>query len=161
MATNELTPLSNKRKDRQELYKLSESARFGFLCLLLLLMLVAVAFTASDTIQAMQSLQKQSSAVKAGEVTAIRPWMTVRVVAHLYHVPEDYLYHSLHVDNGPAVRRETLYGIASHERKPVSQIIRTLQYAVLTYRKTHPANLTPAAQPSMKHPSPTPGRKKH
>jgi hypothetical protein len=161
MGTNEQASLHNKRKDRQELYRLSESARFGLLCLLLLLMLVAVAFTASDAIQAMQSLQKQSSAVKSGQVTAIRPWMTVRVVAHLYHVPEDYLYQSLHVDNSPAVRRETLYGIASHERKPVSQIIHTLQYAVLTYRRTHPATLTPAAQPRMKHPSPTPGRTKH
>jgi hypothetical protein len=161
METNEQHPLSSKRKDRQELYKLSESARFGLLCFLLLLMLGAVAFTASDTIQAMQSLQKHSSDVKAGKVTAIRPWMTIHIVAHIYHVPDDYLYRSLNVDNRPATRRETLYGIASHEHKPVNQIIQRLQYAVLVYRKAHPTLLTPTAPSRMKQPSPTPGRTKH
>jgi hypothetical protein len=140
---------------------LSESARFGFLCLLLLLVLGALAFTASDTIQAMQSLQKQSRAVKAGEVTAIRPWMTIHVVAHVCHVPEDYLYRSLHIDKSPALQRVTLYGIASRERKPVNQIIRMLQYAVLTYRKEHPRVLTPQAPPRMMHASTTSGGKKH
>jgi hypothetical protein len=144
------------RKGQSELYAPSERAKLGLLCFLLLLMLGFLAFTAVNTVQAVRSFQQQYSAIKTGDVQAIRPWMTIHVISHVCHVPEDYLSRSLKIDNHHA----TLYEVAARKRQPVNQLIHTIQHAILAYRKEHPDLLTPTpAQHADRRPlSPTPGR---
>jgi hypothetical protein len=125
-------------------YTLSERARLGLLCFLSLLVLGLLAFTTVNTMQAARSFQQQYSAVKTGDVRAIRPWMTIHVVSHIYHVPEDYLYRSLNIGKPDSLRHLTLYDIAKRKRQPVDQVIRSIQHAILAYRKIHPHFLTPA-----------------
>ena len=138
------------------MYALNERAKLGLLCFLLLLMLGFLAFTTANTFQAVRSFQQQSSAIKTGDVRAIRPWMTIHVISHICHVPEDYLSHSLSTND----RRATLYEVASHKRQPVAHVIYTVQHAILAYRKDHPNLLTPtpAQHTDRRFLSPTPGR---
>ena len=106
-------------------------------------MLGVLAFTAASTFQAMRSFQQQYSAVKTGDVSTVHPWMTVHVISHVYHVPEDYLCSMLHIGSPGSVRHVTLYEIASRKKQPVDQVVHTIQHAILTYRKQHPHFLTP------------------
>lgn len=124
---------------------MSERARLGLLSLLLLLTLVGVAFGASSTIQAVQRLQQHNAAIKKGDVSAVSPWMTVYVISRIYHVPENYLYQSLSIDRPELYHHVTLDQIASKQRRPVSWVIRTVQHAILQYRKDHPRR-TPTPQ---------------
>jgi hypothetical protein len=142
---------------------LSERARLGLLCFLLLLMLGLLTFTTVNTLQAARSFQRQYSAVKASDVSAIRPWMTIHMVSHIYHVPEDYLYHSLNMNNPEPLRHVTLNEIAKRKRQPVDQVIHSIQHAILAYRKIHPHSLTPlpTEHNNLKPLSPTPGRTKY
>ncbi len=135
---------------------MGERAKLGFLCFLLLLILGFLAFTAVNTFQAVRSFQQQYSATKTGDVKAIRPWMTIRVISHICHVPEDYLSSSLNIDD----RRATLYEVANRKRQPVDQLIHSVQHAILAYRKEHPELLTPtpALHTDRRPLSPTPGR---
>ncbi len=129
------------------------------LFLLLFLSLGTAVCAASSTIQQVQSFQKQYHAVKTKDVNAIHPWMTIHVVSHIYHVPENYLYQSLKISKTDPLHRATLATIASRKKQPVPQVIHTVQHAILIYRKEHPKNLTPTPQPHRKYPSPTtPGR---
>ena len=145
------------------MYALSERARFVLLCFLLLLILGFLAFAAVNTLRAAQSFQKQYSAVKTGDVRAIHPWMTIHAVSHIYHVPEDYLYRSLNIDNPDPLRHLALYDIAKHKRQPVDRVIGSIQHAILAYRKIHPHFLTPAPtqHTHMKPLSPASGRTKY
>ena len=126
---------------------MSERTKLGLLWLLLLLMLGVLAFTTVSTFQAVRSFQKQNSAVKIGDVSTVHPWMTVHVISHVYHVPEDYLCSTLHIGTPSSVRHVTLYEIANRKKQPVDQVVRTVQHAILTYRKEHP---TPTLHTSMK-----------
>jgi hypothetical protein len=127
-------------------------------------MLGILAFTTVNTFQAVRSFQQQNSAVKAGDVSTIHPWMTIHVVSHIYNVPEDYLYNSLDVGSPDLLRHATLYQIATRKRQSVDQLIHSIQHAILTYRKAHPHALTPTPSSTptpkihMKLVSPTPGR---
>ena len=144
------------------MYALSERARLGLLCFLSLLVLGFLAFTTVNTMQAARSFQQQYSAVKTGDVRAIRPWMTIHVVSHIYHVPEDYLYRSLNIGNPLSLRHLTLYDIAKRKHQSVDQVIRSIQHAILAYRKIHPNFLTPApTQHTHMKPTPAPGRTKY
>lgn len=144
------------------MYALSERARLGLLCFLSLLVLGLLAFTTVNTMQAARSFQQQYSAVKTGDVKAIRPWMTIRVVSRIYHVPEDYLYRSLNIGNPDSLHHLTLYDIAKRKRQPVDQVIGSIQHAILAYRKIHPHFLTPApTQHTHMKPTPAPGRTKY
>lgn len=150
------------------MYTQRERVKLGLLCLLLFLMLGIVAFTAVNTVVAVQNLRKQYSDVKSGDVNAIDPWMTIHVVAHIYNVPEDYLYHSLQITSPNAYRHTTIYELASHKRQSVNQVIHTIQHAILLYRKAHPKSVIsaipailaiPAVEPRSRNPlTPTPGR---
>jgi hypothetical protein len=142
---------------------LSERTRLGLLCFLLLLVLGLLAFAAVNTRQAARSFQQQYSAIKAGDVHAIRPWMTIHMVSHIYYVPEDYLCHSLNMNNPAPLRHVTLNDIAKRKRQPVDQVIHSIQHAILVYRKTHPHYLTPipTEHNHLKPLSPAPGRTKY
>lgn len=136
----------------------SERARLGLLCLLLLVMLGLLVFAAVNTIQAARTFQQQYKAVKAGDVSAIHPWMTIHVIANIYHVPEDYLYSSLTLKDSPTLHHATLYEIAGRKRQPVNQVIHTLQQAISTYRRVHPRRPTSTPTPRVRHTPPTAGR---
>lgn len=136
------------------MYMQSERKKLTLLCLLLLLMLGIVAFTAVNTVEAIQNLREQYSDVKSGDVSAVDPWMTIHVVSHIYNVPEDYLYHSLQITYPNEYRHTTLYELASHKKQPVNQVIRVIQHAILTYRKEHPRPPTPVSGHGVVTPKP-------
>jgi hypothetical protein len=139
--------------------RLSERVKLGLLCLLLLLALSALAFTTANTLQAARSFQRQYSATKSGDVNAIHPWMTIRVVSSICHVPEGYLYRSLGMKDSVMLRHATLYELADRKHQPVDRVVRTVKHAVLTYRKEHHHSSSPAPPGhNARHPLPTPGR---
>ena len=118
-----------------------ERIKLGLLSLLLLLMLGLVCFAAMGTYQAVRTFQQRNTALAAGDVSTIRAWMTIHMVAHLYHVPEDYLSRTLDIANPEQIRHFTLDQIASVKKLPVTRLIQTVQHAILDYRKTHPARV--------------------
>ena len=123
------------------LSKLSESGKLKLICLSLLLILGLLTFTAIETVQAMRSFQQQYSEVKTGDVSTIHPWMTVHVISHVYHIPENYLGQKLTLKSQDQLRHETLYEIAARERQPVNRVVHTVQQAILVYRKNHPTTV--------------------
>ena len=151
---------NSKRKEQYNLDMLSERAKLRLLLLLLLLMLGCLAFTTANTLQAAQNFQSQYSAVKTEDVNAIHPWMSIHVISHLYHVPEDYLYSSLNISNPGTFHHATLYDLATHSRQSPDQVIRTLRYAILKYRKEHHPIVPPIPLRHTRRqlsPTPTPG----
>ena len=131
--------------------KLDEPWSLVLLCLLLLLTLGLLVFTAMQTVQQVRSFQEHSHAVKAGDVSTVRPWMTIHAVSHIYHVPESYLNEELGIRNPNAVRHITLNAIARTYHKSVSTVIQTVQHAIMSYRKAHPHSFTPSPTPSIIH----------
>jgi hypothetical protein len=123
------------------LSRLSEGEKLRLISLSLLLILGLLAFSAIETVQAMRSFQRQYSAVKMGDVSTVHPWMTVPVISHVYHVPENYLGHQLTISNPDQLRHSTLYEIASRKHQPVARVVHTVQQAILVYRKDHSATL--------------------
>lgn len=123
-------------------------------------MLGIVAFTAMNTYDAVQNLREQYNDVKSGDLSTIHSWMTVHMVSHIYQVPEDYLYQSLHISYPNTYRHTTLYELANHKQQSVDEVIHIIQRAILTYRKQHPNYSTPVSGTprSRKTLTPTPGR---
>ena len=114
-----------------------ERIKLSLLSLLLLLMLGFVCFAAVSTCEAVRNFQQQNNALAAGDVSTVRSWMTIHVVARLYHVPEDYLSSTLAVGDPEQMRHFTLNQLASAKKQPVSKLIQAVQHAILNYRKTH------------------------
>jgi hypothetical protein len=138
---------------------LSERAKLRLLGLLLLLVLGCLALTTISTVQAVRHFQQHSREVKAGDVSTIGSWMTIRMVSRVYHVPENYLYGSLHISNPRLFRHTTLYQIAHRRRQPVDQIIHTIQCAILAYRRASPGPFTsPSTRTTKSLPSTPEGR---
>ncbi len=125
---------------------MSERIKLGLLCLSLLLALGVAVLMIVNTFQAEQNLQRQNNAANAGDVSTIRPWMTIHVISHVCHVPEDYLDQSLNIVRTDPLHRATLYEIAAHKRQPVEQVIHMLQQIILIYRKEHPHTSAPMQQ---------------
>jgi hypothetical protein len=121
----------------------SERAKLGVLCVLLLLALGFTIVKVVDTFRAVRNLQMQNSGVRSGDVNTIRPWMTTHAISLIYRVPEDYVNSSLDVTSTPVHHHETLYEIASRKRQPVDRVIHTVQRAILIYRKGHRHISTP------------------
>lgn len=116
---------------------MNERARLGILCTLWLLVILFVVFSAANTLQAANNFQQQYSRTKTGDVQAIRPWMTVQVISHVYRVPEDYLCDSIHLTKTDPLRKASLYTVATRKHQSVKQVIHTLQDAILVYRQKH------------------------
>lgn len=140
---------------------MSERAKLGVLCVLLLLALGFTIVEVVVTFRAVRNLQTQYSAVKSGDVNTIRPWMTIHAISLIYHVPEDYVYSSLEVPSPDVHHHETLYEIASRKQQPVDQVIRTVQHAILTYRKGHRRLSTPTHTHLSARKPLSPGRTAH
>ena len=138
MGTHTKTFWGGKRGGLNTLHSLNRSRRIALLGLLLTLSLGLLAFTAIQTVQQIRSFQQHNRAVKAGDVQTVRPWMTVHAVSHIYHVPENYLYQELDIQDTSSMRHATLDTIAKTRHKPVNSVIANVQHAILAYRKTHP-----------------------
>ena len=70
---------------------------------LLCLALGLTVFCAVQTVQAIQSFEKNHNLALSGDVSTIRPWMTLHYISQFYHVPESYLYESLHITDPQSV----------------------------------------------------------
>jgi len=116
---------------------MSERVKLSALSVLLLLALAISAFASANTFQAVRNLQLRNHDVKVGNVSTIRTWMTVPTISRIYHVPEDYMYHSLEISSPSSYHHATLFEIANRKQQPVDQVIYTLQHAILIYRKQH------------------------
>lgn len=142
--------------------ELDDRRSLGLLCLLLLCILGLLFYSAINTYHAVEHFQQQVHAVKSQDVSAVRPWMTIQVISHIYHVPEDYLCQSLHVQTTETYRHVTLYDLAGRKKQPVDQVVHTLQHAIQSYRKAHPNLYTPTPtqvlHSGQKKLSSTPGR---
>ncbi len=126
---------------------LNARIKIALLVVLTLVALGTVAFAAITTVQAFHAVQQQHARARSGDVQAIRPWMTVHDIAHIYHVPENYLYHSLDIKDPTSYRRDDLTLLANRQHRPVDKIIRTVQASILMYRRDPPpplASLTPS-----------------
>lgn len=133
--------------------------KFVILGVLLCLSLGAAIFAAVTTFQAIQQFRQQRALTESGDVSTVRPWMTIHFIAQTYHVPENYLYESLHITNSQPVRHATLRVLAAHYNKPVNDVIHTIQIAILNYRKQHPHGGTPPLHPGQLTGAPrAPGR---
>jgi hypothetical protein len=131
---------------------LNERARLALLCFLLLIMLGVLVFAAVNTVQAVKNFQHQYTAVHTQNVSAIHPWMTIHVVSHIYHVPEHYLYSKLGLPDTTSTRHMTIDTIAHRKKQTTTQVIHTLQQAIVKYRKEHHI-ATPTPAPGMSSPS--------
>ena len=126
------------KKELITLNALNERSKMMLICLSLLLVLGMLVFTAVGTVRALHKFQQEYSAVKIGDVSTVQPWMTVHEISHVYHIPENYLSQTLTLKDPQQIRHATLYVVASHKRQPVTQVIHTIQRAILTYRHEHP-----------------------
>jgi hypothetical protein len=121
---------------------LSLRVKLYLVCILLCLAISATVVAASAAFQDMQRFQQQNAMAISGDVRTIHPWMTIPYIAHLYHIPESYLYRSLQIADTPLLRHVTLHALASRSQRPVNAMIRTLQHAIQTYRQQHPRKHT-------------------
>jgi len=122
---------------------MNERIKIGILSALLLFVLAFSVFAMVNTYKAVQALQVRNHDVRMGNVSTIRSWMTIPAISRIYHVPEDYIYRSLDITTPAPYHHATLYEIANRKQKPVDQVIRTLQHAILLYRKQHPGITLP------------------
>ena len=126
------------RFDRRGDWPLYVRVKVILIGILLLLALATTAIAADATYQAVQRFQQQKAMAAAADARTIRPWMTIPYIAHFYHVPEAYLYRSLHINDAHPPRHATLHALAIRFNRPVEQLIHQLQTAILNYRKQHP-----------------------
>lgn len=124
------------RYDQRSSAPLSLRVKVILIGILLLLALATTAIAADATFKAIQRFQQQKALAAAGDVRTIRPWMTIPYLARFYHVPEAYLYRSLHLNDAP--RHATLHALAIRFNRPVDELIHQIQTAILNYRKQHP-----------------------
>lgn len=138
--------LSGQRLGGQEksLDTLSERSKLNLISIFLLLVLVFLIFASFRTFQAVHNFQRQYREVSAGDVSTMRSWMTLHAIAHLYHIPENYLYRSLAIHGPLLPRYATLSQIAAQKHQSVYQIIYSIQRKILIYRQHHRTHLTHA-----------------
>lgn len=117
---------------------MSATTRIIVIVLLLVLAIGGTVFAAASTVEAFHTFQQERAMTKAGDVQTIRSWMTVPYIAHVYHVPENDLYHALSGVGLKAQPRTTLHALALRTHKPVNQIIHEVQQVIITYRQQHP-----------------------
>jgi hypothetical protein len=100
-------------------------------------------FCAIQTVQAIQTFQKNHNLALSGDVSTIRSWMTIPYIARAYHVPESYLYDSLHISKTLTMRRDSLHTLALRYNRPIDAFISEVQHVILAYRKQHPSSTMP------------------
>ncbi len=133
---------------------MSASAKVLLLGVLIGVVLGATTFAAVRTYQVYQRLHQYSLKVQARDAQIIRAWMTLPYIARVYHVPEDYLYQWLGLQNTPPLHHATLYAVAERLHQPVEQVITSVQHAFTSL--TLP--LVVAGRSLLRSPPPTPRR---
>ena len=116
--------------------RLNRNSIIALLSLLLAIALGLLIFMAIRTVEQVRSFQQHNHAVKVGDVSTVRPWMTIHTVSHIYHVPEIYLFQELQIRDSES--DVTLNVIAKTTHQPVNSVVQHVQHAILAYRKTHP-----------------------
>jgi hypothetical protein len=96
-----------------------------------------------QTVKAIQRFEQARILTAAGDVSTIRPWMTIRYIARVYHVPEGYLYESLQIVNSQPTYRTSLRSLAVRYNRSLNGLISDLQTAIKSYRKQHPSSRSP------------------
>jgi hypothetical protein len=122
---------------------------------LLLLTLATTAIAANATFQAFQRFQQQKMLATQGDVRTIRPWMTIPYISRVYHVPEAYLYRSLHIRDARPPRHATLHALAYRFNRPVDELIHDIQSTIQIYREQHPNKHPPELTAQSANPAPT------
>ncbi len=117
---------------------LSTRTRLIVTGMLLCLALGATIFCAVQTVQAIQRFEQARALTIEGDVSTIRPWMTIHYISHVYHVPESYLYEQLNITNSMSIQRVSLRSLAVRYNRSLDGLIRDIQTAIKIYRKQHP-----------------------
>ena len=91
-----------------------------------------------QTVQAIQRFQLARALASAGDVSTIRPWMTIPDISRIYHVPESYLYESLNITNPQLAHRASLRSLAVRYNRSLNGLISDIQTAIKSYRKLYP-----------------------
>jgi hypothetical protein len=110
---------------------------------LCMLSLFGTIYAAHSTMAAFQAFKQQQTQYQQGDVHSIRSWMTITYIAHTYHVPTSCLDQALNI-TGKREERDTLQTLASHRKRPVNELIISVQQAILAYRQDH-AGFTPTS----------------
>ena len=103
---------------------------------LLCLAILGAVIATIATVQAFQRFQQRHQLVVTGDVRAIEPWMTIHHISIVYHVPENYLYESLNIPRS-SNERLSLTLLSERYKRPVNELIRQVQVAILLYREKH------------------------
>ncbi len=88
-----------------------------------------------QTVKAIQRFQQTRTLTAEGDVSTIRPWMTIPYISRVYHVPEDYLYESLQIIHPQPTYRTSLRALAVRYNRSLDGLISEIQTAIKTYRK--------------------------
>jgi hypothetical protein len=91
-----------------------------------------------QTVRAIQDFQQTRTLTAEGDVRTISPWMTIHYISRVYHVPESYLYESLHIVYPQQIYRTSLRSLAVRYNRSLDGLIRNIQTAIKTYRYQHP-----------------------
>ncbi len=129
---------------------------------LLILSVGATIFAANATLAAIQNVHQHEILKTRGDLSLIRPWMTIPYISHVYRVPEKVFYQPLRVQGSSTViRHSTLQIIATHQKQPVDKVIHVVQITIISYRKSHPLHSSsPSHVDRTGKPSPTPTTKR-
>ena len=125
---------------------MSRRTRVIVTSILLCLALGATIFCAAQTVQAIQRFEQTRALTAAGDVSTIRPWMTIPYVSRVYHVPESYLYVWLNITDPQSVHSTPLRSLAVRYHRSVDGLIRDIQTAINTYRKQHHSHRSSGTQ---------------
>lgn len=111
---------------------------------LLIVSLCGTMLAARAAFNAIHGLQVQQKMTQVSDVRSISPWMTLPLIARIYHVPPAYLYTSLNIrPKDRHLTHATLNRIASATKQPVSTVVSNVQKAVLRYHQEHHQPTTP------------------
>ena len=95
-----------------------------------------------QTVRAIQRFQQTRTLTAEGDVSTISPWMTIHYISRVYHVPEGYLYESLHIVYPQQTYRTSLRSLAVRYNRSLAGLISDIQTAIKTYRYQHPPHRT-------------------
>lgn len=109
--------------------------KFTIIGILLILSLGGTVYAARATMGAVHSFTVQQAMSKNGDVRTVRPWMTITYIGHMCRVPTDYLDDSLGVAHGDKhFNYATLHEIATYAKQSDTEIVYSVQKAILNYR---------------------------
>lgn len=135
-------------------------SHIALISLLLLLAIVLTVIAANSTIKAFQTFQQENELARRGDVSTIRAWMTVPYISRHYHVPESFLYDSLHLNTSSVDRHTrphlTLTAISIMTKRNVNDLVLDIQQDIRRYHQQHHS-----ARCSPHCPSPPPSPQPH